>query len=148
MRIERAVRFDAPVSEVFAYVADFRTLREYNPSVREVTCLTPGAPGPGSRFELRLASPVGRLRALLTITEFKKDELIASRVEAFLPALERRLFRSDGQGTLFRFSIEFASGWPLLGNLADRMMARFFAEPQADTELRLMEERFNRRPSP
>jgi len=146
-RIERTARFSAPVSEVFDYIADFRTLKEYNPSVREVACLTPEPPGEGSRFEIRLAAPVGSIRAVLTVTEFSRNELIATSLESLLPARERREFRADGDGTLFSFTIEFASGWPLVGSLADRLLARLFAEPQADTEIRLLRERFHRQPS-
>jgi len=147
VRIERSVRFRAPVREVFAYIADFRTLRAYNPSIREANLLTPEPPGPGSRFELRLALPVGSIRTVLIITEFERDALIATRLEAFVPAYERRMFRAEGQETLFNFTIEFSCGWPVLGSLADRLMSRFFAEPQADTEIRLLEQHFARNSS-
>ena len=148
VRIERSVRFQTPIHEVFAYIADFRTLKAYNPSIREVKLLTPGPPGPGSRFELTLALPVGSIRTVLNITEFEKDALIATHLEAFVPAHERRVFRAEGQDTVFDFSIQFSSGWPLLGPLADRLMARYFAEPQADTEIRLLEQHFTRDPKP
>ena len=146
VRIERSVRFHAPVHEVFAYIADFRTLRAYNPSIREVNLLTPGPPGVGSRFELKLALSVGSIRTVLNITEFEKNALIATRLDAFVPAHEKRVFRAEGKETLFFFTIEFSSGWPVLGSLADRLMARFFAEPQADTEIRLLEQHFARDP--
>lgn len=141
-RIERTARLNAPVGEVFAYVADFRTLREYNPSVREVRCLDDSPPGKGSRFDLTLAMPLGQLRTRLTITAFKHDELIATRLDAFIPAEETRIFRSEGGATLFVFTIEFATGWPLVGPLVDRLLARWFAGPQAATEIRMLGERF------
>lgn len=145
-RIERTVRFRATVREVFDYIADFHTLKDYNPSIREVNLLTPGPPGEGSRFELKLSLPVGSIRTVLNITEFKKDALIATRLDAFVPAYEKRRFQPEGEETLFFFTIEFSSGWPIVGTLADRLMARFFAEPQADTEIRLLEQHFNRAP--
>ncbi len=142
-RIERSARFNAPVSEVFDFIADFRTLKEYNPSILEVSPLTPGPPQKGSRFELTMSMLGMNIRPVLTITEFRKHELIVTRLEAFLPAGEKRVFRPDeGGSTLFFFTIEFAAGWPLVGPLVDVALAKGFAEPQADMEIRLLKKRF------
>jgi hypothetical protein len=43
----------------------------------------------------------------------------------------------------FAFSIEFSSGWPLVGRLVDFILVKLFAERQADTEVRLLEKRFS-----
>ena len=143
VRIERKARFEAPVGEVFTYIADFRTLEDYNPSLGRVRQLDEGPPGLGGRFELTLCMLGLKLRTLLTITEFEENQLIATRLDAFVPADEIRVFRAEGDHTLFLFSIEFSTGWPLVGPLADRLLARFFAEPQAETELRHLAKRFN-----
>jgi ligand-binding SRPBCC domain-containing protein len=142
-RIERSARFNAPLSEVFDFIADFRTLTEYNPSVLHVNPLTPGPPRRGSRFELTLTMFGMKLRPVLTITEFRSHASISTHLDAFLPAREKRTFRADDGGTtLFFFTIEFASGWPLLGPLTDRVLVKAFAERQADTEIRLLKEKF------
>ena len=143
VRIERSVRFKTPINEVFAYIADFRTLEEYNPSLDQVRYLDEGPPGQGSRFELTLSMLGVKFRTLLTVTRFKENELIATRLDAFVPANESRVFRAEGDDTLLLFTIEFATGWPLVGPLADRLLARLLAQPQADTELRHLIERFN-----
>ena len=143
VRIERKVRFKAPINEVFAYIADFRNLEEYNPSLGRLRYLDEGPPGQGSRFELTLSMLGVKFRTLLTITEFRENELIATRLDAFVSADESRAFRAEGDDTLLFFTIEFATGWPLVGPLTDRLLARLFAEPQADAELRHLMERFN-----
>ena len=141
-RIERAARFNAPVSEVFDFIADFRTLKEYNPSILCVTPLTLGPPQKGSRFELTLSMFRRKIRPVLTITEFRRPELITTRLDAFFPAGEERVFRADEAGnTLFFFTIDFASGWPLVGPMVDLALAKGFAEPQADTEIRMLRRR-------
>jgi uncharacterized membrane protein len=145
VRIEREARFEAPIDEVFAYIADFRTLEEYNPSLGRVRYLDEGPPGQGSRFELMPSMLGVKFRTLLTITKFRENELIATRLDAFVPADETRVFRAEGGDTLLLFAIEFATGWPLVGPLADRLLARFFAEPQADNEIGHLVERFNAR---
>ena len=38
-RIERKARLKAPVSDIFAYIADFYTIKDYNPSVLQVRTL-------------------------------------------------------------------------------------------------------------
>jgi hypothetical protein len=144
VRIERTARFDAPIREVFAYIADFRSLKEYNPSILAVESDATSPPGEGTSFSLTLSLFVWKLQPRLTITEFKEDELIATRLDAFIPAHERRSFEALGEGTLLSFSIEFDSGWPLVGPLVDRLLARLFAGPQADTEIRLLLDHFNR----
>jgi hypothetical protein len=142
-RIEKSARLNTPVNEVFDFVADFRTLKEYNPSILRVRPLTPGSPKKGSRFELTLPMFGREIRPVLTITEFRKYELISTRLDAFVPAREKRVFQpEEAGGTLFFFTIEFASGWPLVGPLVDVVLAKGFAEPQADTEIRLLKERF------
>ena len=142
-RIERAARLNAPVIEVFDFIADFRTLKEYNPSILQVTSLTPGPPQEGSRFELTLSMFRRKTRPVLTITEFRRPELITTRLDAFIPAGEKRVFRADeGGNTLFFFTIDFASGWPLMGPMLDLALAKGFAEPQADTEMRMLRLRY------
>lgn len=145
MWIERKARIRAPVSDVFAYVADFRTLKEYNRSIREVRSLTAGPPGEGSRYEILMSMLGKEFRTVLVITGFRKDEHIATRLEAFVPAREERMFQPAGDDTLFHFSIAFSCGWPIVGPLADRILAKLFARRQADMELRMLAGRFARR---
>ena len=143
-KIERKVRFSAPVSEVFAYIADFQTLEEYNPSLGQVRSLTPGSPGEGSRYELTLSMLGVKFRALLTIAEFKENELIVTHLDAFIPAKEWRVFSPAGEETDFLFIIEFKSEWPLIGTWLDNFLVKLFAVPQADLEIKHLKKRFDR----
>lgn len=80
---------------------------------------------------------------MLTITDMIENQLIVTRLDSFIPAIEKRLFRKVGSETDFVFSIEFSSGWPLVRRLVDFILVKLFAERQADTEVRLLEKRFN-----
>lgn len=142
-RIERRTRLKAPVSEVFAYIADFRTLKDYNPSTLQVVGAAVGAPAKGSRYEITLSMFGRKIRPVLTITDMKENELIATRLDSFIPAIEQRLFKQVGNETDFFFTIEFSSGWPLIGPLIDTILVKLFAGRQADMEVRLLEKRFN-----
>ena len=142
-RIERRTRLNAPVSEVFAYIADFRTLKDYNPSILQINGPVDGTPEKADRYELTLSMFGRKIRPVLTITDMKENELIMTRLDSFIPAIERRLFEQAGDETDFFFTIEFSSGWPLIGPLVDTILIRLFAGRQADTEVRLLEKRFN-----
>ena len=83
------------------------------------------------------------IRPVLKITEFRKHESITTRLHSFIPAREERVFQPDEEGgTLFLFTIEFTSGWPFIGPMVDMALAKGFAEPQADTEIRLLKKKF------
>jgi hypothetical protein len=143
-RIERTARFNAPVEEVFSYIADFRTLEQYNPSILKVDCLHYGPPVKGCHFDLTLSMWGIRIHPVLTITDFRENELIVTRLDSFIPANEMREFQQIGDETEFHFTIEFASGWPCVGRLVDYSMKKLFAEPQAETEIILLKKRFNK----
>ena len=142
-RVERRTRLKAPVSEVFAYIADFRTLKDYNPSILQVDSAVDSPPAKGSRYEITLSMFGRKIRPVLTITDMKENELIATRLDSFIPAIEQRLFKQVGNETDFFFTIEFSSGWPLIGPLIDTILVKLFAGRQAETEVRLLEKRFN-----
>lgn len=142
-KIEHVTRLKAPVGDVFAYIADFRTIKDYNPSILQVKRLSDGPPAKGDRYELTLSTFGAKLRPLLTITEIRENELIATRLDAFIPANEKRIFKQEGNETDFTFTIEFSSGWPLIGPLIDIILVRLIARRQADMEVRLLEKHFN-----
>jgi hypothetical protein len=141
--IERRARLKAPVSDIFAYIADFQTIKDYNPSVLQVRTLSDVPPAKGCRYEITLSMFGRKIRPVLTITDMKENELIVTRLDAFIPAIENRRFQVVGDETDFLFTIEFSSGWPLIGPLVDTILVRLFAGRQANTEVSLLERRFN-----
>jgi len=142
-RIERRARIKAQVSDIFAYIADFQTIKDYNPSVLQVRTLSDAPPAKGCRYEITLSMFGRRIRPVLTITDMRENDLIVTRLDAFIPAIENRRFQAVGDETDFLFTIEFSSGWPLIGPLVDTILVRLFAGRQADTEVHLLEKRFN-----
>lgn len=117
--------------------------KDYNPSILQVDGSVDSPPAKGSRYEITLSMFGRKIRPVLTITDMKENELIATRLDSFIPAIEKRLFKQVGNETDFFFTIEFSSGWPLIGPLIDTILVKLFAGRQAETEVRLLEKRFN-----
>jgi hypothetical protein len=139
-----ASRLRAPVSDVFSYVADFRTLNDYNPSIVRVNPLSESLSAVGARYEITRSMFGRRIRPVLTITQMKENELIETRLDAFIPATEKRLFHASGNETELSFTIEFSSGLPILGIMVDAILVWLFAGRQARTEIRLLERHFEK----
>lgn len=144
-KIKMVTRLKAPVNEVFSYIADFRTLQGYNPSIIRVEAIGDGSSAVGGRYGITMSMFGRTIRPVLTITEMTRNELIATRLDAFIPAIERRQFAASGNETEFLFTIEFTSKWPLVGLLVDAILVKLFAQRQAQTEVRLLEKHFNER---
>lgn len=144
-KIEMVARLKAPVNEVFSYIADFRTLHEYNPSIICVEAIGDGPTAVGGRYWITMSMFGRTIRPVLTITEMKRNELIATKLDAFIPAIEKRLFAASGNETEFLFTIEFSSKWPLVGPLVDAILVKLFAQRQAQTEVTLLEKHFKER---
>ncbi len=141
-KIEMSTRLNAPVDEVFSYVAEFRTLREYNPSVVSVEALSDTLPAVGARYRITMSMFGHEIRPVLTVTQMKLNELIETRLDAFIPATEKRLFAASGSQTDLFFSIEFSCRFPLLGVILDVLLVWLFAGRQARTEMTLLTEHF------
>lgn len=136
-KIEMVTRLKTLVNEVFSYIADFRTLQDYNSSVVRVDPIGDGPPAVGGRYGITMSMFGRSIWPVLNITEMKENELIATRLDAFIPAIEKRLFAASGNET------EFSSKLPLLGPLIDATRVRLFAGRQAQTEIRLPEKHFD-----
>ncbi|MBM4405988.1 MAG: hypothetical protein FJ039_07390 [Chloroflexi bacterium] len=69
-----------PVSEVFAFVADFSMASKWMPEVKEMKVLSPGPVGVGSKLqEVLRAGPKVKGRYQLEITEWAQDSVIAMK---------------------------------------------------------------------
>ena len=50
LTLDETIVVDRPLPEVFAYLADFSRIEQWDPGVARACKLTPGAPGVGTRF--------------------------------------------------------------------------------------------------
>ena len=103
--IDRSIEVARPLREVFAYVADFAHIGEWDPMVHSARRLTPGAPRLGSEYEVRLN---GGLRLYYRIIEWEPLERTVMRVESRLfSAFEEIRFDVTTTGTRLRYLARF-----------------------------------------
>jgi uncharacterized protein YndB with AHSA1/START domain len=102
---EHTVTIRRPVSEVFAFVADCETARQWRPGVLDVACVS--GDGVGTRYRQGVKGPFGRrVPADYEITALEPDRLLAFRAVAGPVRPEGRYeFAREGDGTRVRFAL-------------------------------------------
>lgn len=132
--LRRIVHVPAPVEDVFAFVADFANLPEWDPGIAAVERVGHRAPGAGARYRVT-ASFMGREVPMdYEIARWEPHtgaELVGQAPT--IRAIDRIGFEPDGAGTRVTWEAEFHMKgplrWmekvmgPLFERLADKAMA-------------------------
>ena len=114
-----------PVGEVFDYLSDFSTTREWDPGVVEAQRLDEGPVAVGSEFRL-LAEFLGRTNELTyRIVELEPPATVALRGEnATVVSFDRISLEPVGGGTRITYDAELTLKGPL--RIADPLLALAF----------------------
>jgi len=97
-----------PVSEAFAYVSDFTTTAEWDPTVLRATRLTPGKIGVGMAFKITCALPVGSISLLYHIEKMQPDKLLVLRGRCrFFDVVDTISFSPSQRGTAIDYRAAF-----------------------------------------
>jgi hypothetical protein len=122
-RVEGEILIQRPVEEVFDFVADERNEPRYNPHMRRVEQLTPGAIGVGTRFRAEMVSMGRPIEMIIEFTGYERPRRLLSATRMASMDLRGGLcFDPVAGGTLLRWSWELRPHG-LLG-LARPMVAR------------------------
>lgn len=110
--LDETIEVKRPVDEVFAYVAEFANIQEWDPGVRSASKLTTGSARVGSRFRvvMKLGMPLR-----YEIREMAEGERLLLQAESKLfTAQEEILFCASGNGrTTVRYIARFQLSTPL-----------------------------------
>jgi NAD(P)-dependent dehydrogenase (short-subunit alcohol dehydrogenase family)/carbon monoxide dehydrogenase subunit G len=136
------IEVDAPVERVFGYVSDFSNIDAWDPAVRQSRKTSPGKPGPGTRYRLKLAYagvPVAMTYTVVTHRPPRKV-VLQGRGDSF-SALDTIAFTSLGQKTRIDYRADltfsgmaaavaplFRSALDLTGRRAMAGLARAFRQ--------------------
>ena len=116
--LHETVEVERPIEEVFAYVSDFTTTAEWDPTVLSARKLTAGAVGVGTQFEVVCALPVGSVKLLYTLHKLQDNARIELRGHsAFFDVHDTITLRSTAIGTHIDYRAEFTFK-PLMASVA------------------------------
>jgi dehydrogenase/reductase SDR family protein 12 len=116
--LHETVEVERPIEEVFAYVSDFTTTAEWDPTVLSARKLTAGAIGVGTQFEVVCALPVGSVKLLYTLHKLQDNARIELRGHsAFFDVHDTITLRSTATGTHIDYRAEFIFK-PLMASVA------------------------------
>lgn len=109
IRLDRTLEIDAPQSDVFAYIAEFENLPEWDPGTASVTKLSPGPTKVGTRYAVVVNVATGTSDMTYEVTEWEPSLRVALRGESrAMVAIDRISFASTADGaTRVRYEAEF-----------------------------------------
>ncbi len=117
---------DRPQGEVFAYVADFANVAEWDPGVTESTRLDDGPLGVGARYQVKVK--LGPTTGTMTyeVTEWHPDERVVLKGEGSgLTAIDDISFAAtDSGGTRIVYKADFTLPW--FARLAEPLVRKGF----------------------
>lgn len=127
-RIEHSITIEAPVEQVFAYAADYRTWNEWFEGVSDFKPTTAVTQGNGARYAYK-----ARLLGVSASVETEVHDFVNNRgwtglATRGIPHRTHWKFESIGSGTKFTYTLEYQLPIPLLGSVFDSM----FMKPQWD----------------
>lgn len=124
-QIEERIDIPQPTDRVFAYLAHFHNIREWDPSVLSARQISPGKPSPGTRFDLTLLFGITRVPMVYEITSLTPNRaLVLTGRAASFEAVDRILLDQIPGGTRLTYIAEVhfqqAPG-RILGGLGERL---------------------------
>lgn len=120
--IERSILIDAPIEEVFEYVADYRNTLKYQRQFSKFEAVGQPAYGLGLTVDARGRFKGIPIHSKLRITEFVKNERIVSRSIEGLKSDVEWSFAGEGTQTRVRFTASYAWPVPILSKTLRRVL--------------------------
>ncbi len=140
IRLDETIVVRRPLREVFAYVAEFSRIEEWDPAVSRAEKLTDGAPSVGSEYRIEMRAG---LTLHYTVVEFEEDARMLMDVSSrFFSAREEIFFDAAEDGTRVRYVADFDFVTPLaiVNKLFPGAMKRVGKSAMAGLEKALQDE--------
>jgi len=77
--LHETIEVERPLHEVFSYISDFSTTREWDATAFEARKLTPGAISVGTEYEVECALPVGSVTLIYKVEKIVPDKYLRLR---------------------------------------------------------------------
>lgn len=132
-RIQKTIQIKAPAQRVFDYVTQPTNLPSIMPSMIEVSNVAP-QPNGGRNFDWIYKMAGVRLKGHSKIEQHEPGKLAVVRTSGGIVSTWTWKFEGDGVGTRLTLDVEYMIPVPVLGKLAEAIVARM---NERETELTL-----------
>lgn len=106
--LHETIEVDRPVKEVFSYISDFATTREWDATAFAARKLTDGPIEAGTEFEVECALPVGSVTLIYTVEELVPEKYLRLRGAGKLfDVIDSIAFSSTKNGTQVDYQAKF-----------------------------------------
>jgi uncharacterized membrane protein len=122
--LHRSTVIDAPIEKVFAYYADPVNLPEVWPSLIEVKDVTHAPEGWPQRFRWVYKMAGMRLEGITETTAFEPNRRFVTESKGGIESIIETLFEDLGSRTRVTDQVQYRVPIPLLGRIAERVLAR------------------------
>ncbi|MEZ5573935.1 MAG: SDR family NAD(P)-dependent oxidoreductase [Halioglobus sp.] len=108
LELHETIEVARTVDDAFAYVSDFATTAEWDPTVLRARKLTPGAIDIGTEFEVVCALPVGSVTLRYTVQKFQPGKLVELNGSSkFFDVRDTIAFSRSAKGTVIDYRAVF-----------------------------------------
>lgn len=143
-RIRKSIEIEAPLEDIFSFVADYRNARHFLQSFSEFQAITKSQRGLGAK-----ARASGKFWGLpvitvLEITEFELNKRIVSKSVSGIRSSSIWTFEPGRKGTRVTFTAEYTVPGLMIGRLMENLIEKDVEENTRHTLInlkRLMEKR-------
>jgi uncharacterized membrane protein len=137
-KLTKSITINAPVEKVYDYVSDSRNLPEIWPSLIDTQDIKQLPDGKTTdRFTYKMA---GIKLEGTTLSEYVKNKKIMSTTEGGAKSTQVWTFEPEGGGTKVTFAVEYTIPIPVLGKLAEAIVAKM-NEREGDTIMSNLKDR-------
>ncbi len=121
--ISKIIQINAPVEEVFDFVANPHNTVKYSPQFNSFVPIGPKERGLGARVQVSGTMMGLQFRTVLQIVEFVENSLIVSNSTEGVKSRSKWEFKPNGKGnTEVRFTSNYSLPGSGLGRLLDKML--------------------------
>jgi len=122
--VKRTVVIDAPVEEVFNYIADPMNEVQFIPSIVEVSDVTRTETGVGSHYRWAYKMFGMRFRGESTCTEYVPHERMVTDSRGGIVSTWTYTFQPEDGATKMTLTIDYTIPVPVLGKFAEALVLR------------------------
>ncbi len=122
LRIEKTITIDAPVEEVFAYVANPRNEPEWQINLMSIHDVAGEGVGQHYRWDFKMAGVL--LHGESNVTEFVPNRRYQNQSRGGAVSTWTSTFQPQGTGTRWTLTVDYTVPIPVVGKIAEAVLVK------------------------